>query len=56
MSLAPEPQVESPQFHMADSDNCVLMVSVLRGAHFHRPRSKQTAPPPLAPPLHCFTF
>lgn len=38
MSLVPEPQVNLPQFHMINPDNCVLIASELDGIQFSGPR------------------
>lgn len=39
MSLAGEPQVNLPRFHMINPDNCVLIASVLAGIPFSGPDS-----------------
>jgi len=38
MSLVPEPQVNLPQFHMINPDNCVLIASMVDGIQFSGPR------------------
>lgn len=40
MSLAGEPQVNLPRFHMINPDNCALIASVLAGIPFSGPDSK----------------
>lgn len=39
MSLAGEPQVNLPRFHMINPDNCVLIASALAGIPFSGPDS-----------------
>lgn len=39
MSLVPEPQVNLPQFHMINPDNCVLIASMVDGIQFSGPDS-----------------